>query len=53
MKYLKQETNFVLFLQLLAELRGVLDCYLQAATRVSQDKVHYSWRIDGVFCGHK
>jgi hypothetical protein len=41
MKYLKQETNFVFFLQLLAELSGAVDCYLQAATRVSQDKMRY------------
>jgi hypothetical protein len=39
MKYLKQETNFVFFLQLLAELRGVVNRYLQVATRISQDKM--------------
>jgi len=42
MKYLKQETNFVFFLQLLVELRGVVDRYLEVAKRISQDKICYA-----------
>jgi hypothetical protein len=37
----------------LAELRGVVNRYLQVATRISQDKMRDMWRIGGVFCWHK